>query len=197
MVRFKIKDTTVEISLTFCAFFSAAAAQSPNAAMWLAMMLLHEFGHLAAMALVGAPPKMISFKMGRMTIVPGEVDLSAGDEAAVLLSGVAVNLFIAAVASIFGAWTLVNANLTIAVFNLLPASGLDGGGLLRLVVKSVLACGILSALTGTALVSLGVYTYFSRLFETNPMLIIVGAYFMLSAVRNLKTTMIQHDAVPA
>ena len=183
MTQFLVGNTTVRVSLPFCIFFCFASARSVYAALWLAMMLLHEFGHLAVMCAVGNVPRAIELRLGRLCITPDEVPISRGDEVAVLLGGVTVNLVLAAVGLSLDAFYLFKVNLALAAFNLLPVVGLDGGGLVRLVTGSQRLCRCLSVLTGCGFVLLGFCAPLVAALPVNPALVAAGCLFIAASFR--------------
>ncbi len=113
-------------------------------------VLLHELGHTAVALLLGAPVKRVVIfllgglaEMGREPQRPREEFLIAGAGPAVslLLGGVSWAgyhlLEPATLPAVLVGLRFVGANITIALFNLLPALPLDGGRLLRAAVWAV------------------------------------------------------------
>ena len=94
--------------------------------------LLHELGHLAAMLLLGYPPRALCFYAGGIKLVPCRRVVPRGRQAAMLSAGCAVNAVLAAVSYAAGLSTLMYVNIAMCLLNLLPLSCLDGGRLLAL-----------------------------------------------------------------
>jgi hypothetical protein len=98
----------------------------------LAVCLLHELGHGAAMLITRAGIREIRFYAAGMQLRTRAVLLSVGQELAVLLSGPAVNLLAAALLYLcHGSRVLMGLHLGMGCFNLLPYRILDGGAALR------------------------------------------------------------------
>lgn len=115
----------------FCAVFFLSAA-------------FHEVGHFAAARLCKVKGRMMATPSGFR--VRTKTGLSYGKEAFIYVAGPAANiiLFIAAFFLLRAGWrgdaiilaAALNAGL--AIFNLLPVSGFDGGGILRCVLSRFL-----------------------------------------------------------
>lgn len=97
--------------------------------MALAACGAHELGHLAAVRLLGGSVKQI-----HLTAVGAELELELDralgywQEGVSALAGPGVNLVLAVACCGSGRWTaFVGLNLVLALFNLLPVGGLDGG----------------------------------------------------------------------
>jgi len=103
---------------------------------------LHEWGHYAAIWLVGGQVVRL-----RLTAVGGEMQLSSrnvlsyGQELTAVLAGPAVNFGIAFLTSMLAkkdvdsAFLFAGLNLSIGCFNLLPAYPLDGGRAIYILVS--------------------------------------------------------------
>ncbi len=134
-------------------------------------VILHEMGHLLAMKALCCAPREIR-------LIPASVQLvkpfcaRRGGEAIIALSGPVANiifflLFYGAYLLWGGSLTLLLAalNIILAVFNLLPVSGLDGGTLLRLFLEkrhpnsAALAVKITTAALSATVFLLGVYLW--------------------------------------
>lgn len=101
--------------------------------------LLHEAGHVMAALFCGA-------EIGRITVLPLGADitlrkkiLSYGKDLSVSAAGAAANLLTGIPCLLCGGNTPISLfgkySLGLALFNLLPAGGLDGGELLRIAVS--------------------------------------------------------------
>ena len=138
--------------------------------------IAHETGHVMCLFLFGVRPRSITLGFfGMRMICADENRLDYRRDAIFLLSGVAVNLFLIAVAlpfcragSRFADYVFA-VNAVIALFNLLPVETLDGGKALYLFLCSkrtpaAAAKGICvtSYLTVAFLVGFGIYLYYCR-----------------------------------
>ena len=105
--------------------------KSGTALLCLLASFLHEGGHIAALLLLGRPPKEVAVGACGIRLVPHPHPLTPKRQAAVLLAGPLVNLLLAAVlATLRRAPAAVAAHAVLGAFNLLPIEALDGGQLL-------------------------------------------------------------------
>lgn len=184
MLSIRVLGVSVEISLLFTAFFCLVCAVSPFALSALVFMLFHECGHLIAMLCVRCKPKLISLAVGRMTIVPREEIESRSDEAAVLLAGAAANLVLSAVCCASGAPAAAKTNIFMAVFNLLPVTGTDGGRIAELYVNSAPVRMIISLAVGLLFCAAGLFGLQPAGIGANPVLAAAGILIVLNSVRH-------------
>jgi Zn-dependent protease/CBS domain-containing protein len=111
-------------------------------------IVLHEFGHAIVAKMLGTRIRGITlFLFGGVAEMEGE-PASAGNEFAIAIAGPAVSAVLAVVFTLASAATeiaavamplryLAQINLTVMVFNLVPAFPLDGGRVLRSVLWGV------------------------------------------------------------
>ena len=152
--------------------------------------LLHEAGHLIAM-------KILNCKPGEIVLSPGKIEIKnnafcgLAGEALILLSGPLINLIFSSVFyiifCIFGSdipliWSAVS--LVMAVYNMLPITGLDGGRILYLLLN--LLFGIKTAevvvktvsfLTAILILCYGIYSLHTQ--NDNLSLLIFGCYLLI------------------
>lgn len=106
----------------------------------LAAILLHEAGHLAAAKLCGIPLRAWEIRPTGLSLT---FDFSRAGylrEALVHVGGPAAGLIAASLSSVFGerAYFFSGLNAVLALVNLLPADGFDGGGILRCLLSCFL-----------------------------------------------------------
>ncbi len=155
MLRFAVKGCDISLSFSFFAIIALAAASDAKAvAVSLLCCIMHETGHLAAMAYYGASINEICFYGGGIKINAAPAFLGTKQQAAVLLAGCAVNAaayFACAVAGATGTM-FATANLMLCVFNLLPLKKLDGGRLTELLTGQ--SHGVYTAVSALRIVTL-------------------------------------------
>ncbi|MCI8361346.1 MAG: hypothetical protein HFE86_08440 [Clostridiales bacterium] len=144
-MSFRLFGVSFEITVPFCLVlvFTLLTDRTGLMSYMLLAVLLHEGGHLLAMACCDALPKAVRLRAGRVSIEKSGRLLGRKEEAAVAAAGPLVNLLCAGAgllvytcwggdpAALFGA-----VHMLFALFNLLPVTGLDGGTLCFLLVCS-------------------------------------------------------------
>lgn len=134
-MKFKFFGTEIYVSFLFCAVvcFMLAVDRTGLVIPTLFAVFIHEAGHLLAMWAADCQPKAIRLIPSSVQIIRG-FSSKKGGELAVTLCGPLSNIVIFAV--LFANYLIFEAqqsltfailNLVIALFNLLPVSGLDGG----------------------------------------------------------------------
>lgn len=121
---------------------------------FLGAAVLHEAGHLAAMSILGAPVRLVELRASGMGIVRGG-KLGYGQELVILAAGAATNLVAALILLLegsSGSQHFSAANAAVAIFQLLPLGGLDGGSILELLMVRLL--GAVSGCTAARTVSI-------------------------------------------
>ncbi len=175
-MKFKFFGTEVYISFLFCAVlcFMLCIDRTGLVIPTLFAVFIHESGHMLAMWATDCQPKAIRLIPTSVQIVRGFSPKKCG-EAAITVCGSAANFVVCGVLFINyyifdSRQSLVFAtlNLVIAVFNLMPVSGLDGGTLLTLLLsrftdiyKAERTVRIITAVFAFSVFLLGVYFWVS------------------------------------
>jgi len=139
-LRFRLGETEVSFNFWFFAIVALVLFLNQGAlTLYLALpVIVHESGHLLAMACCGLRPGAVRFTAISVNIRRRDSRVySYSQEVAVILGGVAANLLFALGLYLFffqslRAMFLIAANLAVAAFNILPIGNLDGGTLCRL-----------------------------------------------------------------
>lgn len=141
-MKFKFLGTEIYISFLFCAVicFMLVIDRTGLVIPTLFAVFIHESGHLLAMWAADCQPKAVRLIPSSVQIIRGFSPKKCG-ETAITVCGPAANIVV------FGALcinylvfkseqSLIFAilNLVIAIFNLLPIAGLDGGTLLTEII---------------------------------------------------------------
>ena len=168
------------------------------AAVLVAALLVHEFGHLLAFRLIGQPWGRLVFLpfLGAMA-VPRLAYESQGQSvfAALMGPGFSILMPLAAVAAVLAGWGLADLLIPIGIvfvalnlFNLLPVEPLDGG----IALRSVLA-RLLGERAHYGLIVMGVLIALAGWFGELTLLLIFGG---ISIAANLKPRRIDHGLKP-
>ncbi len=140
-----LADYKIKVRFDFT-FFAVVALlvfidTSGTAMLSLIACILHEGGHLLAMALCGVVPEKITFYGGGIAVARRMDNVSTPRRLIILSAGCAVN----AVLAMSGALMPQNStmqvfsavNLLICCFNALPIGYFDGGEILRIIFESI------------------------------------------------------------
>ena len=134
MVELSVFNIKIRISFLFVAMLSLLSLADKSGCVFLSVVfsLLHELGHITAMAICKEPidsltlhPFGISMKLKTSSA------LSFGEELFVLLSGCVTNLVFIILPT---SQTVTYINIGIFLFNILPIANLDGGRTVRLLL---------------------------------------------------------------
>ena len=159
-------------------------------------VILHELGHLFAMWLFECGPK-------RIKLVPQSIEITRGfsnkpyGEAVIALMGPLVNIVLFGIFYLNYIYfknevllTFSLLNLIIALFNLLPLIGLDGGTIVFNIVakrfgieKATKTVAILTIVVGFSILTFGFYVLINGSF--NPSLFIIAIYLLISPLVKL------------
>lgn len=143
-MRFSIGKVRVEISFLFCILLSCLVLF--DSGLFLAAFLLvcaHESAHLFAMFLCGVHIDSVALEPFGILIKREKKALAFGREICIIFAGCFANVFLATGSMIlycfFGKKSiflqLFFINIALAVFNILPITGLDGGDALLLILR--------------------------------------------------------------
>ncbi len=194
-MKLKFFGTEVYISFLFCAVlcFMLVIDRTGLIIPTLFAVFIHESGHLLAMWAAECQPKAIRLIPTSVQIIRGFSPKRCG-EAIIAICGPAANIVV------FGALlanycifkneqslNFATLNLVIAIFNLLPVSGLDGGTLLTIfitkftdVYKAENIVQIITMIFAAIIFLLGVYLWASG--TVNISMFIVAVYLGLCGI---------------
>lgn len=201
-MRIRLKNFTVEVSFPLIAVMTAVILYDSGmtAAVCLIAVLLHEGGHLLVLWCFGSFPKKIRITLFDIAIVDrSKALMDTKKELAVVLAGVTSNFIFAVLSYLLYTITgqvffsgLINANLTLAVFNSLPADSLDGGQALYILLcrhfpvnKAMLLLDIISFIVLIPTACLGFLVLLQS--KYNFTLLLTSVYLMAAIlIRNKK-----------
>ena len=194
-MRFRVFGTEIYISFLFCAVISLMLATDKTGACLPTLLaaLIHEFGHLFAMWIFECQPKSIRLVPASVSIT-GRFPKTRCGETVITICGPLANLGLFASlminykishSEVSLSFALIN--LIIALFNLLPVNGLDGGTLLKLSVSKITGSAergektvkIITVIIGTAVLCTAVILILNK--KINISMLIVGIYILMCA----------------
>ena len=134
MVEFRFFKTKIQIGFLFIATLSLLSLMDKSGSVFLSVLfsLLHELGHIIAMAICKEPIDSLTYHpFGISMKLKTSSALSLSEELFVLLSGCVTNLIfiISPTPQI-----VTYINIGIFLFNILPVANLDGGRIVRLLL---------------------------------------------------------------
>ena len=195
-MKLKIYGVTFEISYPLAVIMTAVIIydSSMSVLSCFVSVILHESGHLLMLRYYGCMPDRIRLTLFDIAIVDSSKPLrGTKQELTVTLAGVAVNIIAGTAALIpeifFGNDILklfVNANLTLAFFNLLPAHTLDGGHAFMIKKKKKIdirrAMLIQDILTAAVIIPLGILGFLVLLRSGYNFTLLVTALYLLAVL---------------
>ncbi len=131
-MKFSIRNVSIEIGFWFIAVIALMLTLFPETQAFYCFIfcIIHEFGHLFAMLLTGRKVSALQFGCFGIKIYTRNDYVPSLKEAFIAVGGPAMNLVASSLLFIAGKNDLAIINLTLAFFNLLPVSELDGGHIL-------------------------------------------------------------------
>lgn len=181
-MSFKLRDISIEVSFWFVAVIALMLTLFPEAQAFYCFIfcIIHECGHLFTMLLLGKKVASVKFGYFGIKIFTDKKFLPEMKEAAIAAGGPAMNLFAAAILFIAGQENFAIMNLTLAFFNLLPVSILDGGHILSALFPESKAVRALSFSVCILLLISGlIITFYSK---KNFTLLIVSLYLLTGII---------------
>lgn len=100
--------------------------------------IIHELGHMLAGILLRLKPKLFEIQPFGVGIVFENFEIKEKDKIIISLAGPIINILLAIVLNyikIYNKEIFINTNILLAIFNLIPIYPLDGGRILKAVVK--------------------------------------------------------------
>ena len=168
MIRFRLFRIDFYFSFTFFAIIAVFELFFRDFILpFLVVCLIHELGHIITIYLFGGKIKSVKFSGSGIRIIPDKMRyIAKTGEITVLLSGPIANIFF----FIFSKILLPDCkdfaifNLSLALFNLLPFSALDGGSILisliNLIFPEADTLRIMKALAAIILISCFISVFF-------------------------------------
>ncbi|MBD8961101.1 MAG: hypothetical protein EGR81_02380 [Ruminococcaceae bacterium] len=181
-MRLRIRGVPVIIDYYFIAVLTLMLVvfKNENILMCFVFCILHELGHLTAMTFFGERAKSVTLGYFGMRIDCGARILPKIPEIVIAAAGPTVNLILMLFCRLFKLDEAAQINLSLAVFNLLPVTMLDGGKILSSFVTERtiriigITIGIILSFLGAAV---AVYT------RRNFLILVVSLYVLIGAIK--------------
>jgi Zn-dependent protease len=141
MIEFKLRSVTYRLDFSFFLLWCVVYILGKESLILPTFIacLVHELGHIVALALSGCKVRRIEFSGVGIKIVPqyGRM-LPKRWDCAIIVSGCVSNFLLSGVVLLFKLYPLYDiayVSLSLGVFNALPIKSLDGYDLLQLLVN--------------------------------------------------------------
>lgn len=142
MIKFRLFDIDFSLNFTFFAVIAIIEVLSHNLILiFSTSCLIHELGHITAIYLFSGRIKAVNFSGTGIRIIPDKSRYIAEIyEIIILLAGPCANIFFFIFLKIFlpDCENFAILNLSLAIFNLLPFTFLDGGSIISCLLSLLL-----------------------------------------------------------
>ncbi|MDR0858908.1 MAG: hypothetical protein LBN97_07755 [Oscillospiraceae bacterium] len=127
--------------------------------LFAAAALIHEFGHFAAMKILGARVRGFSLGLTGAAITYNDSGIGTFSEVVIALAGPVFGGIAALAAALLGFPEFAGVSLALTLINLLPSGQLDGGRVIAIVFRSELLTFALNCAAGFVLLLFGIYVF--------------------------------------
>lgn len=132
-VTFTFLQIKFKVSFWFVAVITLYAILFDNSLRVFLAIILHEAAHILVIYLSGRTLTSVTFRIGDIRIVSDLNDSSKPERLLISLSGPAANLAACCASYLSGDNVFFGINLALAVFQLLPCRGSDGGEIVQVI----------------------------------------------------------------
>lgn len=182
-IRFKLLNIRFRLSFWFLAIIALYSLLFENAIRVLLAIVLHESAHILVICLSGASVTEISLQITDINMKSNVHVLSKWGRIAVALAGPTANLLGCCTSYIAGDELFFGINLAIAIFQLLPCKGSDGGEVMTILLghQGEFSVRLLSLISAFAVTAAAFLMLISG--EVNLSLVIAGLYIVFMACK--------------
>lgn len=182
-IRFKLLNIRFRLSFWFIAIIALYALLFENAIRVLLAIVLHESAHILVIYLWGASVTEISLRITDINMKSCLCALSKKARIAVALAGPSANLLGCCTSYVTGDELFFGINLAIALFQILPCKGSDGGEVVTILLgrHGEFCIRILSIISAFAVMAIAFFMLKYR--EGNISLVIAGLYIVFMACK--------------
>ena len=192
-MKFTLLGCKFNISVYFAAVLAVLLLFDKTGIMSVSLFctFIHEVAHIVAMKLTGQMPISVEMRVGRLNIIKPESVMSYKNEIMIAAAGAVMNII---AGGIFYAVYFFNprieffllfiVNFSVALLNLLPVNGLDGGKIICLIVdmrseiiKKHYIFNFCSVFIIAFLICFGIYIFLKN--GKNPTLLLMGIYLLV------------------
>ena len=133
-IRFSILNIRFRISFWFVAIITLYALIFENALRVLLAIILHEAAHILMLYLSGAAVTEMSLRITDINMKADTDVIGKAEKIAVALAGPAANLLACFTSYLWDDEIFFGVNLAVALFQLLPCKGSDGGEVIEMLM---------------------------------------------------------------
>lgn len=194
-MHFNIHNTKVEVKFLFVALITLLMFVDKTGVFLYCFVasLLHEMGHITAMFIFNDPPLSMIFEAYGICINKRE-NTSYFKQTIILLAGPLINIILGIMFYRFGGESgkiFSASNFSLALFNLLPLRGLDGGEIIMCILEyffgyktSNIISIVISSLFLVPLLIFAIYNFSQN--QNNFSLLLVIIFLILSITKSIR-----------
>ena len=190
-MSFKVLNIKFDISVPFAVVITFLLLMDNTGLMTASLfpVVVHELGHLIIMKKIGCAPQSIKFSAAGI-LISGTSYCTLKENIFVALAGPITNLFLTLLlyllGNIFSYKILIvysAVQLLVALINLLPIKGLDGGAISLYIFEhfnianAKMLCSLVSIITACAVIVFGTAVFIKN--TSNPSLLLLGIYLII------------------
>ena len=192
MISYNLRGNKICVSFPFMVFITLLSQFDTTGLLIISFLaiLFHELGHLLIIKFLGIKNFKLIFILGSVKVVIKEI-LPQNKMALIALGGPLINLILT-IFILFENYYLAYfgaCNIIVFLFNMLPIKQLDGGDILKYLLKLLFKNYSEKAFNLLSLIFILLFTAFCGTFFIikyyNPTLLIVGIYLIIMSIKKV------------